>query len=107
MFNSSHTRIRIRNEIIAAAPGVAEWYEHLQLLRQSREWRKKGWPTPIPHLAKRSIVLGEASRIEASTFIETGTYLGDTPWFLRESFKKIFSIEVEPRLAKLARTRVS
>jgi len=38
-------------------------------------------------------------------FIETGTFLGDTPWAFRNSFKEIYTIELSETLAKLALNR--
>jgi hypothetical protein len=50
------------------------------------------------------MLLSECRRIGATWFIETGTYLGDTLWFMR-SVDHIFSIEVQPDLARLAELR--
>lgn len=47
----------------------------------------------------------EALRLGATTFIETGTYMGDTIWSLRETCNKLISIEVQPQLAEIARSR--
>ena len=102
---SLHTKIRIRNEIVSIFPKLAELREHLNLLRQSFVWRKKGWQVPLPHLVKRTILKAEALRIQAEIFVETGTFLGDTLWFMRDAFRQIYSIEVEPTLARLARHR--
>jgi hypothetical protein len=49
----------------------------------------------------------EAIRLQANTFIETGTYLGDTTWYLRKNFRHLISIEIEPNLAAIARDRFS
>lgn len=102
---SSRTRILIRNEIISIFPKLAELRDHLDLFRQSFIWRRKGWQVPLPHLVKRAILKAEAGRMQAEIFVETGTYLGDTPWFMRDVFRQIYSIEVEPTLAMLARHR--
>lgn len=37
--------------------------------------------------------------------METGTFRGDTIWYFRNRFQRIFSIEVQPQLAALAAER--
>src|ERR1700733_9721227 len=40
-------------------------------------------------------------------FIETGTYLGETPAYLQSQFSKIFTIELDDNLFKAATSRLS
>ncbi len=47
----------------------------------------------------------EARGINAGIFVESGTFLGDTTWEMMSEFRKIHTIEVEPKLAALARER--
>lgn len=68
-------------------------------------WRKRGISIPYPSLLKRAILLQEIKDFNADNFVETGTYLGDTPWYLRKHLRRIISIEVHPPLADLARQR--
>lgn len=51
------------------------------------------------------MLLAEASEIGARIFVETGTFLGDTTWSFRKKFSRIYTVEVEPGLADLARDR--
>ncbi|OQW92615.1 MAG: hypothetical protein BWK78_01130 [Thiotrichaceae bacterium IS1] len=100
-----HSKIALRNLLISTLPQLAEFYEHVRLLRFSRKWRTQGWSVPLPYLIKRSILKAEALRNRAEILIETGTFLGDTPWFFRRDFQQIISIEVDPTLVALAKKR--
>jgi hypothetical protein len=51
------------------------------------------------------MILAETRRIKATVLVETGAYLGDTPWFFRNKLKHIYSIEVQPQLASLVTKR--
>ena len=51
------------------------------------------------------MIKAEANRIGAEFLVETGTYLGDTVWYMRNDCAKIYSIEIQPDLAELARKR--
>jgi hypothetical protein len=100
-----HKWIRLRNELMATFPRLGEWHEHQKLLRLTYKWRKEGWPVALPHLVKCAILKNEVTRLGAEIFVETGTYVGDTLWFFRNTFRKIYSIEVEPQLAANAQHR--
>ncbi len=100
-----HSRIRWRNRLLAWLPFLSEWNEFRLLRAAQREWRRQGWQTPPPYFVRRAMILAEAKRIHAELFIETGTFLGDTVWQFRHDFAQIVTIEVEPRLAQLARER--
>lgn len=99
--------LRTRNVLISTMPRLAESYEHLRLLKLSFRWREIGLTHPLPGLLKRSLLKAEGRRIGATTFVETGTYLGDTVWFLRRDFKRMYTIEIEQSLFELARRRFS
>ena len=100
-----HTQIALRNRLTALLPGLAEAYQNYCCWRHLKSWRRSGWSVPLPALIKRSIIKAEARRFRAEILVETGTYLGDTPWFFRRDFRRIYSVEIEPRLAALARRR--
>ena len=70
-----------------------------------RRWRRAGCPPPPPHPAKRRLIREFAQRQTFRTFVETGTYLGDMVYAVRDLFEEIVSIEVEPRLAEQATIR--
>ena len=100
-----HTRIRWRNRLLALFPCLSEWNEFRLLRSAQKKWRREGWQAPPPYFVRRAMILAEAKRIGAELFIETGTFLGDTVWQFRHDFGQIVTIEVEPRLAQLAKER--
>jgi len=51
------------------------------------------------------MLLSQARSVGAKIFIETGTFLGGTTWSFRNEFREIYTIEIEPTLAALARER--
>lgn len=102
---SAHSQIALRNHLISLMPGLAEAWQNHNFKAELKRWRAKGWGVPLPSLLKRFIIKAEALRIGADCLVETGTYLGDTPWFFRKDFRQIISIEVEPKLAVLAAAR--
>ena len=68
-------------------------------------WVLRGRPVPAPPHRKRRIVAGYATSFAVSTFVETGTYRGDTSAVLCTLVDRVISIELDPRLADLARAR--
>lgn len=57
---------------------------------------------------ERVFLIKDLSRkYQAQVFIETGTYLGDLIWQLKDNFQKIYTIEIEPIFFKFARKRFS
>jgi len=70
-------------------------------------WRMNGRPIPPPPYVKHTILRKHAREFNFDTFVETGTYLGDTVYAMRRVCKKIFSIELSKELAKKARLRFS
>src|SRR5690349_7703826 len=102
---STFRRIARRNKLAAWFPGWFDFKEELKMLREARRWRRDGWKAPLPGLIKRAIIKSEARAFGATTLVETGTYMGDTLWFFRHEFEEMYSIEVQPELARLARER--
>lgn len=68
-------------------------------------WQLRGEPPRIPHLLKQRTVLEYAQRFELTRFAETGTYYGEMVAAMLHRFQRIFSIELDPRLAGLAQQR--
>lgn len=98
-------KMAIRNKIANICPAWAEFKEHIKFVRYARKWRQGGWTPPFPCLIKRAILKTKAKDFGASIFVETGTFLGDTPWFFRNYFDRIYTIEVQPAYAALALNR--
>ena len=102
---SPYKKIFIKTKLIAAFPVLGDLYDLVDLLKASTRWKSRGWPAPAHPFVKRSILLAEALRINASNIVESGTYQGDTAWFFRKKLRSIVSIEVHPQLAALAKNR--
>ena len=68
-------------------------------------WKLRGQPRRIPHLIKQRAVLEYARAFGLSTLIETGTYYGEMIAAVAPRFRHIYSIELDPRLAAMARRR--
>jgi hypothetical protein len=70
-------------------------------------WTADGRPIPPPPYVKHEMLKRHAREFNLDTFVETGTYLGDTVYAMRHVCNKIFSIELSRDLAKNARMRFS
>lgn len=84
---------------------VLAWYRGNSLLTEAaqaadriQEWRAQGCPVPPPPPYKWSVVRQYGRQFGISTLVETGTFLGDTLWNVRECFDEIYSIELSPEL---------
>jgi hypothetical protein len=69
------------------------------------QWERNGKPVPPPHLIKERIVKQYAERFSVDTLVETGTYRGRMVFATRNSFRCIFSIELDQVLYEQARMR--
>lgn len=61
--------------------------------------------TPPPYELKRAILNSYKDKYALKVFIETGTFFGDTVEYFKNSFKKVYSIELAEDLAKKAQQR--
>jgi hypothetical protein len=77
----------------------------LYQLVQVGQWQLKGRTGPTPHIIKEGIVRDYARRYGLRVLVETGTYLGDMVWAMRDQFDEIHSIELDPELYRRAQTR--
>ncbi|HYA96839.1 MAG TPA: hypothetical protein VEH49_01990 [Methylomirabilota bacterium] len=68
-------------------------------------WLLRGKPVRSPHLVKQRAVREYAARFGLRVLVETGTYYGEMIAATRRSFDRIYSIEFDPRLARLAQKR--
>ncbi|MBN1832757.1 MAG: glycosyltransferase [Deltaproteobacteria bacterium] len=67
------------------------------------DWEAQGRPVPPPDLVKQEIVRSYAQRFSPRILIETGTYLGAMVYAMKDSFKEIYSIELDHELAQRAK----
>jgi hypothetical protein len=68
-------------------------------------WKLRGEPRRIPHIVKQRAVLEYARIFGLTTLVETGTYYGEMIAAVAPHFRRIYSIEIDPQLAALARQR--
>ena len=66
--------------------------------RTFRDWKKKGMPVPPPHIVKINTVKEYAKRFSIKTLVETGTYYGAMVAATKNTFTKIYSIELSKDL---------
>jgi hypothetical protein len=66
------------------------------LIREYRNWAKVNFQAPSPHYIKQACLIRNS--FPNATWIETGTYLGQTTQVLSKNGLKVYSIEPEPTL---------
>lgn len=71
--------------------------------RSLREWRGRQWAPPSAPLAKRGVLARH--NVTSATWVETGTYRGDTTAFLATLAPLVISIEPDEKLFGEARQR--
>jgi hypothetical protein len=104
--NWTPNRIALRNKLIGTFPGLFDLALQTSFaVKTLSRWRHTGIELPFPNFLKRCLLKRFAVVHQLEILIESGTFLGDTPWVFRNSFKEIYTIELSETLAKLARTR--
>lgn len=76
-------------------------------MNELRAWLDKGRPMPPPHLYKQGVVKEYARKFSIRTLVETGTYLGFMVSSTRNTFGRIFSIELDEALFQRALKKFS
>lgn len=85
-------------------PPLQRRLDRRRQLEQLNWWRnQKPRFLPLPHLMKQEILKGYASEYRLSILVETGTYMGEMVEALRESFERVYSIELSEKYAQRAR----
>jgi hypothetical protein len=75
--------------------------------KELRTWEKTVRSGPLPQLLKEGILRSYADEFGLNTLVETGTYLGDMVFALKDSFDEIYTIELDSYLYKRAKRRFS
>jgi hypothetical protein len=70
-------------------------------------WRLRGKPPRSPHLLKQRTVAEYAQRHGLRVLVETGTYYGEMVSAMKDSFTRIYSVELDHQLARRAIERFS
>jgi hypothetical protein len=68
-------------------------------------WKLRGEPRRTPHIVKQRAVVQYAQTFGLTTLVETGTYYGEMIAAVAQRFRRIYSVEVEATLAKMAEGR--
>lgn len=76
---------------------------HVNEYHALRTWEASSFTSPSPHFIKQACVLRNG--LKGSTYLETGTYLGDTTALLSLVAERVISIEPEIKLFQLAKLR--
>ena len=82
-------------------------YRFFQQRKTYEEWEKEGIPVPPPPVVKQHVVRTYAWRYSCDTLVETGTYLGEMVYAVKDVFDRIYSIEIDRTLARKAQKRFS
>ncbi|MDB5193132.1 MAG: hypothetical protein JWQ96_2695 [Segetibacter sp.] len=69
------------------------------------KWMEDGMPLPPSHLTKQQHLKSWAKKNNLSILVETGTFLGDMVFAMKDDFKKIISIELSNELYSKATQR--
>jgi hypothetical protein len=68
-------------------------------------WRQEGRPVPPTHVVKQMTIKTLARRFGTKAFVETGTYLGEMTFAVRNLFDEIWTIELSAELCRRAERR--
>ena len=69
----------------------------------NKKWAERGYAAPSPSYIKQRVLLRNGT--PNATWIETGTYMGETASFLSDHAKKVFTIEPAIKLYEAAKYR--
>jgi hypothetical protein len=89
-------------QIIKKTPAYDVWYWikfNQRNRRELQEWWKSGKPVPPPGAFKQMTVKEYARRFGLTTLIETGTFCGEMVYASKDTFRRIYSIELSEQLA--------
>jgi hypothetical protein len=75
-------------------------YNNFKQFKELKSWGKRAYNSPSPHFIKQSCILRNSYK--NSTWVETGTFLGQTTQLISQHCKFVYSIEPEPTLFKNA-----
>jgi hypothetical protein len=103
------TVLEMFNHLVQKHPELARTLEQLAGMAQGPEssdlehWRARGFAAPSPNFIKRATVLRNG--LTNGTWVETGTYKGETTELLAQNASMVYSIEPAPTLYAEARQK--
>jgi hypothetical protein len=77
---------------------MKNWLRLRAQMRDLKQWEQNGRPAPPPHLFKQRVLKRYAKEHRLRILVETGTLYGDMVHAMRNSFDKIYSIELSHEL---------
>ncbi len=92
-------------ESVLYRTGMYPLWRAWQRRRQLAAWFALGRPTPPPPVVKQNTIRQYALKYGVTTLVETGTYLGDTLFALKDNVNNLYSIELDEYLYYRARKR--
>ena len=75
-------------------------FKAIQSQHQLKHWRKRNYLENAPQFIKEKVL--EKYSIENASWVETGTYMGDTTYYLSKKYPHIYSIEPNVQFYKAA-----
>ena len=76
-----------------------------RLRRLHEKWLRDGCPDPPSHVFKQGVVRAYRARYSPAILVETGTYIGDMVYAMRDIFDEIHSIELNEKFYNISRRR--
>ncbi|PPK87989.1 hypothetical protein CLV84_0951 [Neolewinella xylanilytica] len=74
------------------------WWKRRKDAKELQQWEESGQPVPPPHAVKQRTIRSVHQRFPYTTFVETGTFMGDMVEAQRKHFARIFSVELSKPL---------
>ena len=81
------------------------WKAKREQVKELIEWERKGRPVPPPHIVKQRTLQVYSTRFGLKILIETGTYCGDMIEAMKDSFDRLYSIELSKELYEKTKER--
>lgn len=81
----------------------AELRRRLVSIRDFARWHQRGWEAPAASVVKKYVL--KRNHVPGATWVETGTYRGDTTAFLAGLANSVVSLEPDPYLFRRASLR--
>lgn len=107
--NPLRTILEIVNHIAAQHPSIKQELSKIVEAKSFEfdhtflDWKSRGYAAPAPQAVKSHVLL--RNNLPNATWVETGTYLGDTCEFLSRIATRVYSTEPGPELYTKAKER--
>jgi hypothetical protein len=86
-------------------PIVHGWRLKRRQSAELKDWERRSRPAPPPHVVKQRVLNRYAADYGLRTLVETGTYVGDMVDAMKDTFERIYSIELGVELFRRAEAR--